>query len=206
MQKSANGKPMPYPGRKLLITMKLTAILLCVSLLKVSAEDVKAQTLTLNFKSTPLQKVFDEIERQSGYSFLYGKRMLQSAAPVSLDLRNASLEQALDAVFAQEPLGYKIADKQIIVSQKTAPQPQPQISITNEPPPQVTGRILNENGDWFWVQWSEWRTIRHFLLYRLGLSGARAVPTLARLAVFPFTLLYLILYAAAAHARRALRS
>ena len=66
--------------------------------------------------------------------------------------------------------------------------------------------ILNENGDWFWVQWSEWRTIRHFLLYRLGLSGARAVPTLARLAVFPFTLLYLILYAAAAHARRALRS
>jgi len=66
--------------------------------------------------------------------------------------------------------------------------------------------IVNENGDWFWLQWSEWRTIRHFLLYRLGLSGARAVPTLARLAVFPFTLLYLIGYAAAAHARRALRS
>ncbi len=66
--------------------------------------------------------------------------------------------------------------------------------------------ILNENGDWFWVQWSEWRTMRHFLLYRIGLSGARAVPTLARLAVFPFTLLYLIAYAAVAHARRALRS
>lgn len=147
MQKSANGKPLPYPGLKLLITMKLTAILLCVSLLKVSAGELKAQTLNLNFKSTPLQKVFDEIERQSGYSFLYGKRMLQSAAPVSLDLRNASLEQALDAVFAQEPLGYKLSDKQIIVSIKTAPPPRQNPIADPPPPPQVTGRILNENGE-----------------------------------------------------------
>jgi|HigsolmetaAR201D_1030396.scaffolds.fasta_scaffold07638_2 hypothetical protein len=62
--------------------------------------------------------------------------------------------------------------------------------------------IVNENSDYFWVDYSNWRTIRHFFLYRAGLSGAEAVPTLARLALFPFTLLYLVIYAAAVHLRR----
>jgi hypothetical protein len=65
--------------------------------------------------------------------------------------------------------------------------------------------ILNENGDYFWVQWNEWKTIRHFILFRAGLSGAGAVTTVARLVAFPFMLLYLITYALAAHTRRRLR-
>ena len=65
--------------------------------------------------------------------------------------------------------------------------------------------ILNENGDYFWADRSEWRTMRHFALFRAGLSGAGAVRTLARLAMFPFTLSYLLLYAATVHFRRKLR-
>src|SRR5206468_10469806 len=65
--------------------------------------------------------------------------------------------------------------------------------------------VLNENGDYFWVQWSEWKTIRHFILFRAGLSGAGAVTTIARLVLFPFMLMYLIGYAAAVHTRRRLR-
>jgi hypothetical protein len=65
--------------------------------------------------------------------------------------------------------------------------------------------VLNENGDYFWVHWSEWKTIRHFMLFRAGLSGAGAVTTIGRLVLFPFMLLYLIGYAAAVHTRRRLR-
>ena len=46
--------------------------------------------------------------------------------------------------------------------------------------------------------------IRRFALLRSGLAGAGAVRTLARLFSFPFTLLYLLLYAMAVHVRRAL--
>lgn len=150
MQKSANGKSLPYPRIKLLIIMKLTAFLLCVTLLRVSAEDATAQTLTLSFKNVPLEKVFREVERQSGYSFLYGKRLMQTAAPVSIDLRNASLEAVLNAIFQQEPLSYKISDRQIIVSAKPDRPEQKNASssdIPTAPPPVVTGRILNDNGD-----------------------------------------------------------
>jgi hypothetical protein len=62
--------------------------------------------------------------------------------------------------------------------------------------------ILNENGDYFWLDYSQWRTIKHFILFRAGLSGAGAVRTIARLILFPFTVLFLILYAALIHLKR----
>jgi len=62
--------------------------------------------------------------------------------------------------------------------------------------------ILNENGDYFWVDYGHWSVIRHFALYRAGLAGAGAVRTLARLALFPFTLLFLLSYAAFVHLTR----
>lgn len=66
--------------------------------------------------------------------------------------------------------------------------------------------ILNENGDYFWLDCGHLSTVRHFILFRAGLTGASAVRTLARLVLFPFTLLYLILYAATVHLRRKLRT
>jgi hypothetical protein len=65
--------------------------------------------------------------------------------------------------------------------------------------------VLNENGDYFWVDRSNWKTIRHFLLFRSGLAGAGAVRTLMRLAAFPLTLAFLLLYAAAIHLRSHVR-
>jgi len=65
--------------------------------------------------------------------------------------------------------------------------------------------ILNENGDYFWLDRGNAAMAAHFVLFRAGLSGAGAVRTIGRLLLFPLTLLYLILFAAAAHARRKLR-
>ena len=65
--------------------------------------------------------------------------------------------------------------------------------------------IINENGDYFWLDRKNLPKLRRFVLYRSGLAGAGAVRTLVRLVSFPFTLLYLLLYATAVHARRALR-
>ena len=66
--------------------------------------------------------------------------------------------------------------------------------------------VVNENGDYFWMDWGHWSSIRYFVLYRAGLTGAGAVRTLARVVLFPFSLLYLILYAITVHSRRLLRT
>ena len=65
--------------------------------------------------------------------------------------------------------------------------------------------ILNENGDYFWVHRENMATIREFFLVRLGLSGAGAIRTIGRLLIFPFSVLFLLLYAFAAHTGRFVR-
>jgi len=66
--------------------------------------------------------------------------------------------------------------------------------------------VLNENGDYFWADRSNLGIIQHFILYRVGLTGAGAVATLLRLVLFPLTLTYLLLYAATAHLGRRTRT
>jgi hypothetical protein len=65
--------------------------------------------------------------------------------------------------------------------------------------------IVNENGDYFWLDRLHLGAIWRFVLFRSGLGGAGAVRTLVRAITFPFALMYLLLYATTAHARRALR-
>ncbi len=65
--------------------------------------------------------------------------------------------------------------------------------------------VINENGDYFWLDGLHHKTIRQFVLLRAGLAEAGAARTLVRMISFPFTFLYLLLYATAVHTRRALR-
>lgn len=65
--------------------------------------------------------------------------------------------------------------------------------------------IINESGDYFALDIREWGNIWRFVLSRAGLAGAGAVRALSRVVSFPFTLLYLLLYATTVHTRRALR-
>jgi hypothetical protein len=66
--------------------------------------------------------------------------------------------------------------------------------------------IVNENGDYFWIHRDYIRNMREFLLVRLGLSGAGAIRTLGRLVIFPFSVLFLLMYAFVAHLRRAVNT
>ncbi len=65
--------------------------------------------------------------------------------------------------------------------------------------------VINENGDYFWLDRGQLSVLREFVLQRSGLAGTGAVRTLARLVSFPFTLAYLLLYATVVHTRRFLR-
>ena len=65
--------------------------------------------------------------------------------------------------------------------------------------------VLNENGDFFWIDRTQWKTLLHFAFFRAGLTGASALPTIGRLMIFPLSLTYLILFAGWVHTKRAVR-
>lgn len=65
--------------------------------------------------------------------------------------------------------------------------------------------IVNENADYFWLDFAHRSILVHFAFLRSGLTGIGGLRTLVRLAAFPFTLAWLLAYAAWVHSRRALR-
>lgn len=65
--------------------------------------------------------------------------------------------------------------------------------------------IINENGDYFWLHRENASILRRFTMDRAGLHGNGAIRTLGRLLLFPFSILFLLLYAFTAHLRRAMR-
>lgn len=119
--------------------MKFTAILLLVFTVQISAKGF-SQTISLSLKNVSLDKAFLEIEKQSGFSFVYGKEQLLQSKAVNLDVSAEKIESVLDKLFKDQPLTYTITDKYISVKQKPAEEIQVK-------PVDVTGKVLNDRGE-----------------------------------------------------------
>ncbi len=72
----------------------------------------------MSLKDVPLTQAFNEIENQSGYSFVYTGDLLQNAKKVNIDIKDASLKDALDQCFHDQPFNYFIRNKFIILTNK----------------------------------------------------------------------------------------
>ena len=70
---------------KLLLVVKLVILLITVACLHVSAATL-AQTVTLKEKDAPLEKVFNDIKKQTGYIFFYENLRLFSK--LNIDFNN----------------------------------------------------------------------------------------------------------------------
>lgn len=77
-----------------------------------------AQRISLDKKNASLQTVFKEIRKQSGYDFVYSTPQLNISKPVTIKITNASLKEALDLCFLDQPLSYSIEEKTIVVKRK----------------------------------------------------------------------------------------
>jgi TonB-linked SusC/RagA family outer membrane protein len=129
----------------MLLTMKLTAILLLTACLEVSASG-HAQQVTLSETNSPLKKVFTALHRQTGYLFFYDLKDLRSSRPVTITVNNTGLEAALDLCFKDQPLTYTIVNKTVVVRKKAEEKitpPPPDAA----PPIEITGTVTNGKGE-----------------------------------------------------------
>lgn len=127
---------------KILLVMRLTSIMLLVATLQVSASS-HAQTVTYSAKSESLQKVLKVIKEQTGYVFFYDKEDLKNTKPVSVDLKNASPQAAMEMVMVQQPLSFEIQGNTIFITKNDKPA----VVLPAPPPPVViTGKIVDNTG------------------------------------------------------------
>jgi len=132
-------------GKKLLLIMKLTFLILIVAILHVSA-DVRAQKVTLKASNSKLEHVLDNIRKQTGYDIFYNTRAIQQANRVTVSMKSADLKVALDQIFESQPFNYSIEDKSVVIklvnksnlsNSKVATQQQRAVS----------GRVQNVKGE-----------------------------------------------------------
>lgn len=101
--------------------MRLTAILLLGAFLQVSAEGY-TQDISLTVKDVSLESALRQIQRQSGYAFLYSREDLRETKKVDLQLQSADIEEALQLCFEDQPLTYTIVHDERVVAIKRKPQ------------------------------------------------------------------------------------
>lgn len=123
--------------------MRLTFFLLVVFLLQASANGFGQ--ITLRVKQAPLSEVLEQIRLQSGYTFLTNQTEL-GKYKVTAELSNADIVTALDKIFKDYPLQYKIVDKTVVIKQKQLSA----AGLTGEAIKpgeiEVSGRVVDEKG------------------------------------------------------------
>lgn len=115
--------------------------------------------MTLSGKHIPLERIFSEIRKQTGYQFFYKDEYLKSAKPVTINVKNVGVKQALDLCFKEQPLTYALVGKTIVVKEKDRNVPSSRTSLADtsylikgkifnahEPPQPLPGVIIRVKG------------------------------------------------------------
>ncbi|GAA5224884.1 TonB-dependent receptor [Membranihabitans marinus] len=139
--------------------MKLTSIFSLLLCIQLSATVADAQWVSLEAKNKNIEEVFMSIKDQTGFNFLFNHKILSNAKPVSVQLQKASIEEALYAVFTDQPLEYAIIENTIVVKQKSTsilkrlfgkpdiPIAEYYIADNIHPLANIEGRVMDTNGE-----------------------------------------------------------
>lgn len=131
---------------KYLLVMKLIVLFITVACLQVSAK-VSAQAITLSKNNVLLTDVFNSIKSQSGYRFFWkGDDLTQYK--VSVVLKNANIDETMQAVLKDLPLTYTITEHTVVITQKDViDKIKDKILSFIAPPTNISGIITSKEGE-----------------------------------------------------------
>ena len=102
---------------RFLRVMKLIVVLMTVAFLQIGFA-AEAQKITLSEKNAPLSKIFKDIRLQSNYDFFGDLELLQKAKPVTINVKDATIDDVLEICFAGQNLTYTIQNKIVVFKEK----------------------------------------------------------------------------------------
>lgn len=105
-----------YFPNKLLLIMKLTIVILFMSLFSLSAKTYSQ--ITLHENKTPIEQVLKKVRKQTGYTFIYESSLFNKSNLITVSLKDATLEEALKLILKNQAFSYQMVDKNIIIQDK----------------------------------------------------------------------------------------
>ena len=103
-------------SKKIILFMKLTAMLFFVGLIQVSGTVLSQNTkLNLEIKNQTLRSALNAIEQTSNYRFFYSDNIQALDEVVTIEVRNEEINDILNSLFEGKSLSYQINDNHLIV-------------------------------------------------------------------------------------------
>jgi len=109
----------PATKRKFIMRIKLITILLFAACLHISAASF-SQNVTISERNANLETVLNKIEQQSGFDVFMQTELLARSNKVTIDVKNITMEKALEKIFKGQPLTYAIVGHTIVLKEKQA--------------------------------------------------------------------------------------
>lgn len=131
---------------KLLRIMRLTTAILIAAMMQVSAATF-GQRVTLNERNSSIENVLKKIRTQTGYDFLFERKLVKDIGSIDLKLNNVTLEEALKTLFNKAPLmplTYNIDGKIVVIEPKKKSILDKVMDLFSEI--DVKGRVVDEEG------------------------------------------------------------
>lgn len=108
------------PVIKFDLKMKLTSLLLFISLFQVFANSYSQKTkITLNLKNVNVEKVLNEIETLTDFKFFINTKKIDLERTVSVNANKQTVSVILSDIFKNTSIFYEVYNKQIILKNKT---------------------------------------------------------------------------------------
>lgn len=108
--------------RKLLRIMKLTALLLLIGMLGVSAETFSQKRLNVKIADGTLIELFKQIQQQSDFLIFYKDNLLEKETTrLNLNLKKKRITRILDEALKNTGLTYRLSGRQIAIIEKADP-------------------------------------------------------------------------------------
>jgi len=143
MQKNGNRSFCRKKLYKPLLAMKITFMLLLVSVFQLSASVYSQNTrFDMKLANKTLIEVFEEIRNNSEFSFVYDLDDVESITDINVSEQEATVEEILNSCLEDTNLTYEVIDKVVVVKQKPYVAPKSEQQEKKE----IKGKVTDRDG------------------------------------------------------------
>lgn len=128
---------------KLFKVMRIILLIMVAAVSNALASPTYSQVtrLSIEMEGTSLEEVLDEIESQSEFYFLFNQKQIDVNRMVNIKIKNKSLENVLNELFANTNVRYQIFDRQVLLLANQ------NVSPLRQDNRRISGLITDEKGE-----------------------------------------------------------
>jgi TonB-linked SusC/RagA family outer membrane protein len=133
--------------KKLIMELKIGALLILISVSSLLANSTYSQTakVSLKMENKSLEQVMDEIERQSEFYFIFNQKQIDVDRKVTINSDNQLITAVLPDLFRGTPINYAILDRKILLT--TDPISENLTVLTPAVQRKITGMVTDKAGE-----------------------------------------------------------